>query len=126
MRRILMIFWASFLLQGCAASGETIIHPAPELDCNIIEVMEDGRADPETACRYPEGAVLTVENFDTSEAGTKKYQAVLEKDGAFTIRDVTVVVHERSVPECIAGEKYTPEGTCTAEPVEIEEEDRGK
>jgi len=110
----------TLLLQGCLPR-EQAVHPAPQLSCGIIEVVQGAAVRPKEHCSFEDGAHLSMDTVDTGKPGVKTYTAVLEKDGALTVRDVTVVVHSRDIPECIAGERYTEEGTCTAEYVIIQE-----
>ncbi len=112
----------ALLLQGCLL-GEPAMYPAPQLSCGIIEVNQGATVRPKEQCSFEEGAHLSIDTVDTRKPGVHTYSAVLEKDGAFTIRDVTVVVHSRDIPECIVGERYTEEGTCTAEYVITQEAD---
>ena len=115
----------ALLLQGCLP-GEQAVHPAPQLSCGIIEVMQGGTVRPKEHCSFEEGAHLSMDDIDTRKPGVQTYTAVLEKDGSFTVRDVTVVVHSRDIPECIAGERYTDEGTCTVEYVITQDTENGQ
>ena len=115
----------TLLLQGCLP-GEQPVRQAPQLSCGIIEVVQGGMVHPKELCSFEEGAHLSMDTVDTGKPGVKTYTAVLEKDGALTVRDVTVVVHSRDIPECIVGERYTDEGTCTAEYVITQDTDNGQ
>ena len=115
----------ALLLQGCLPV-EPAVHPAPQLSCGIIEVNQGATLCPKEHCNFEEGAYLSMDDIDTRKPGIQTYTAVLGKDGSFTVRDVTVVVHSRDIPECIVGERYTDEGTCTAEYVIAQDTDNGQ
>ena len=115
----------TLLLQGCLLA-EPAVHQAPRLSCSIIEVNQGATVRPEEYCTFEKGAHLSMDTVDTRKPGVQTYTAVLEKDGSFTVRDVTVVVHSRDIRECIVGERYTEEGTCTAEYVITQDTDNGQ